>query len=177
MCPFGSVRSVWSDVVVQRVFLFYLIPLMLFWFLSFRSRMFVFAAGGREDRAIAPDPIKTLVCPCYKILTRKGVLSTTGHSTNFVVTFEVRSESPTSIPHIHSPVATRAPVWALPTLHKKGKILTQRVRRCLQMWTRIIGLSVAWPCSSPSLIKQDCHNDPFWPRSSWMLRHDEGNII
>jgi hypothetical protein len=163
MCPFGSVRSVWSDVVVQRVFLFYLIPLMLFWFLSFRSRMFVFAAGGRDDRAIAPDPIKTLVCPCYKILTRKGVLSTTGHSTNFVVTFEVRSESPTSLPHTRSPVAIRAPLWAFPTmLSKKGKILTERVRRCLPTWTRIIGLSLACPCSSPPLIKQDWHIDPFW---------------
>ena len=40
---------------------------------------------GKKD----PDPKATLMCPCYKILTRKGVLSTTGHSTNFVVTFEV----------------------------------------------------------------------------------------
>ena len=48
-----------------------------------------------------PDPEKTLMCPCYKILTRKGVLSTTGHSTNFVVTFEVASPSlcPLHVPH------------------------------------------------------------------------------
>jgi dynein heavy chain len=32
------------------------------------------------------------MCPAYKILTRQGTLSTTGHSTNFVMYMEVPSE-------------------------------------------------------------------------------------
>eukprot|EP00294_Goniomonas_avonlea_P007519 CAMPEP_0114565520 /NCGR_PEP_ID=MMETSP0114-20121206/14353_1 /TAXON_ID=31324 /ORGANISM="Goniomonas sp, Strain m" /LENGTH=1925 /DNA_ID=CAMNT_0001751771 /DNA_START=60 /DNA_END=5835 /DNA_ORIENTATION=- len=34
------------------------------------------------------------MCPCYKILTRQGTLSTTGHSTNFVLSIELPSNVP-----------------------------------------------------------------------------------
>ena len=47
------------------------------------------------DRAPNPPDGGIYRCPVYKILTRTGALSTTGHSTNFVFWLEVPSTKPT----------------------------------------------------------------------------------
>ena len=44
-----------------------------------------------EERAKPTEGI--YMCPLYKVLSRTGTLSTTGHSTNFVMWFEVPSAS------------------------------------------------------------------------------------
>ena len=36
-------------------------------------------------------------CPLYKVLSRKGTLSTTGHSTNFVLMIEIPTSDPQSV--------------------------------------------------------------------------------
>jgi len=45
-----------------------------------------------QNRAIPDSGIYN--CPVYKVLSRNGTLSTTGHSTNYVLDLELPSDQP-----------------------------------------------------------------------------------
>jgi hypothetical protein len=54
--------------------------------------LLLFEISRRTHSPTPPPPEGMYRCPVYKILSRAGVLSTTGHSTNFVLWIDIPTD-------------------------------------------------------------------------------------
>ena len=59
--------------------------------LLFETLPVILLKPGEQDKF---EIKKSYTCPVYKTSARRGILSTTGHSTNFVLYIEVPSDKP-----------------------------------------------------------------------------------